>query len=114
MSHGYIVNIKLCLLIVLAQTELLVNLDVFNLLELAGTADTAEYKCGRKYSGVTFTQGGAQVAVVFACLLDDFSRYKIREMTINILILCPCMLSTGLPVVLASYTICKTVGIIYY
>lgn len=59
------------MLIIFAQTELLVNLAVFNLLELAGTADTAEYKCRRKYSGLAFKHEGVQVAVVFASLLND-------------------------------------------
>lgn len=65
MSHGYIVNIKLSVLIIFPQTELLVNLTVFNLLELAGTADIAEYKCRRKHSGLPFKHEGVQVAVVF-------------------------------------------------
>lgn len=52
MSHGYIVNIKLSMLIILPQTEPLLNLAVFNLLELAGEADIAEYECSRKHSGL--------------------------------------------------------------
>lgn len=52
MGYGDIVNIKLSLLIIFLQTELLVNLAGFNLLELAGGADIAEYECGRKHSGL--------------------------------------------------------------
>lgn len=52
MSHGDIVNIRLSMLIIFLQTELLVNLAVFNLLELAGGADKAEYECRRKQSGI--------------------------------------------------------------
>lgn len=52
MSHGYIVNIKLSVLIIFPQTELLVNLAVFNLLDLAGVADIAECEYRRKHSGL--------------------------------------------------------------
>ncbi len=51
MSHGDIVNIKLSVLIIFPQTELPLNLAVFNLLELAGGADIAEYECRRNTLG---------------------------------------------------------------
>lgn len=71
MSHGDIVNIKLSMLIIFPQTELLVNLAVFNLLELAGGADIAEYKCRRKHSGLPSKHEGLQLAVVSHRLPDD-------------------------------------------
>lgn len=49
MIHGYIVNIKVSMLIIFPQTELLVNLAL-NVLELAVGADIAEYECRRKHS----------------------------------------------------------------
>ena len=52
MSPGDIVNIKPSMLIFFPPTELLVNLAVFNLLELAGGADKAEYGCRSKRSGL--------------------------------------------------------------
>lgn len=63
-----IVNIKLSMLIIFPQTELLVNLVVFNLLELAGRADIAEYECRRKHSGLPSKHEGQKLAVVFPCL----------------------------------------------
>lgn len=62
MSHGDTVNIKLSMLIIFPQTELLANLAVFNLLELAGGADIAEYKCRRKHSGLPSKHEG-----LYAC-----------------------------------------------
>lgn len=53
MSHGDIVNIRLSVLIIFPQTEQLVILAVFNLLELTGGADIAEYECRRKQFGLT-------------------------------------------------------------
>lgn len=56
-SHGDIVNIKLSMLMIFPQTEQLVNLAVFNLLELAGGAggaDVAEHECRRKLFGPLF------------------------------------------------------------
>lgn len=48
------VNIRLSMLIIFPQTELLVNLGVLNLLELAGSADKAEYECRGKHSGLLY------------------------------------------------------------
>lgn len=48
MSSIYIVNIRLLMWVVFPQSELLVNLAVFNILVLADRADTAVYKQKRK------------------------------------------------------------------
>ena len=71
MSHGYIVNIKLSVLIIFPQTELLVNLAVFNLLDLAGVADIAECECRRKHSGLCSKHEGLQLAGVFPRLPNE-------------------------------------------
>lgn len=66
MSPGDIVNIKPSMLIIFPPTELLVNLVVFNLLELAGGADKAEYRCRSKHSGLPSKHERRQRAVVFS------------------------------------------------
>lgn len=81
MSHGYTVNIKLSVFIIFPQTELLVNLAVFNLLELAGGADISEYECRRKHSGLPSKHEGLQLACVFPCLPNDL--VKRSDITMN-------------------------------
>lgn len=52
MSHGCLVNIKLSVLTIFTKTQLLVKLSGFNLVELAGGADIAEYEYRRKHTGL--------------------------------------------------------------
>lgn len=79
MSHGDIVNIKLSMLIIFPQTELLVNLPVFNLLELAGGADIAEYECRRKHSGLPSKHEGLYSSLLLSFLVFQMTRYKLKE-----------------------------------
>lgn len=67
------------MLIIFPQTELLVNLAVFNLLELAGGADIAEYECRRKHSGLPSKHKGLQLVVVFPCLPNDLIKTDGRD-----------------------------------